>query len=68
MLSRAVGGKFADSLLEEALGNTLATLGLQPADVKPLAKLLWLATLFRSGIWTRPPTEDWIEHFAAPLK
>jgi hypothetical protein len=46
------------------LENIFPSLDLAMEDLPHLAKLVWLHVLFRSGVWTEPPTDEWMNQFA----
>lgn len=45
----------------------LRRLGLRDADLIPLAKLVWLYVIFRTGIWTSPTYSDWLTKSVQPM-
>jgi hypothetical protein len=53
--------------VEKYFQAALPRINLAPGDIAPLAKLAWLGTIFRSSVWTPPPSPDWIAGAARPM-
>lgn len=54
--------------LDIILKDILPDFGLSREDVIPLAKLVWLTIIFRSGIWTDIVHNNWLQNTIAPMQ